>query len=424
LDEQKEADEKSKINELPWKEINEFGKSADYTGHMCIKVHNNEFLSKSVNMTYQYKGHDGTMQDGAMSSGGGYRDLRTLDRGIQDFFRTCEHNKVPGKMWFSKAAEELIEKWIAESNNYFLRDSDQDTLKELTERLQKDYSPREEQWDRFEYQAIKELGYEEGVRLLVKEYRAWRYRVMKYQLEEIENWPERWKKYGPMDHYIERVLVAVKRYNFHALRRGEQPIEEPAFIPQWKEELSALNKKREEAREKDSFEKAKKRKEDRKAKSDIRKKEKSDKDAVEKSAREKINGTPWTDKMKAAKDANEGRNIIQEYEEAFASIEKEADLPPTIGRGGSGCASRGYSTLSKSELKKAIKKVSTKSAELGEKLKALIDDITSAEEAWEKLYAIEIGKLMKNVHCDDELLREGFHGKKKKKKEKEMEQDI
>ena len=61
----------------------------------------------------------------------------------------------------------------------------------------------------------------------------------------------------------------------------------------------------------------------------------------------------FTDRMKIASSADEGRKIIREYEEAFAAIEKRAGLPHSVGRGGSGCAGRGYSTLTAKE-KKAI----------------------------------------------------------------------
>lgn len=406
LEEKKLEDENRERNEVDWEEVNKFTKSSKYTGHLCITVHNKEYLNEHTNMTYQYIGYDGTMQDGAMSGGSGYNCLRTLDRGIHDFFRICENHKIPGKMFFSKEAEELINKWIEESNHYIPGSPDKSTFKQIQDKIRADSNPSDEAWDEFEYQAIKERGYEIGVNLLRLEYIEWRRRVMEYQPKDIEKWQEMWQQHGPSDWYIERVLHAIETYNFHASRLRLKLLEEPSFIPQWKKELAELTEKRRAQAEKASFDLAKKRKEDRKIKSDARKKEKADKEATNKSARQKTYGTPFTDKMKAAKTANEGRDIISEYEEAFASLEKEAGLSPTVGEGGSGCASRGFSTLTKTEIKKAIKRLSNKNAELGEKLKALIDDIKEAEEAWEVLYKEEIGKMMENVHCKDARKRE------------------
>ena len=96
-------------------------------------------------------------------------------------------------------------------------------------------------------------------------------------------------------------------------------------------------------------------------------------------------GPSFTDRMKIAASADEGRKIISEYEEAFADIEKRAGLPHSVGKGGGGNYARGYSTLTAKEKKAIVKSVSAESKFLGERLKSLIRDIDGAGPHWEAL---------------------------------------
>jgi hypothetical protein len=66
-------------------------------------------------------------------------------------------------------------------------------------------------------------------------------------------------------------------------------------------------------------------------------------------------------------------------------MEKEAGLPHSVGEGGSGYASRGYSTLTKREKAVILKNVSTSDSYLGQRLENLIADIDAAEPYWQAL---------------------------------------
>jgi hypothetical protein len=404
--EQEAREAERKNNEIPWKDVNDFEKSNKYCGYMCIevaswKVDGRECLDEHTHMEYQYESFHGGMSDGSMDGGGGYSCLRTLDRDIQNFFRSCDNYNIPGRVFLSKAAEALVNRWIEEGNNYYIRKEEISTLDELLKKIRQDYSPHEEAWDRLEWHAIKELGFEKGIELLITEYRAWRRRVMEHNLEEISGWQGMWNKHGPMDHYIERVEHAVDEYNFHAPRLNEPIIAAPPFLDKWKQELAELTERRKleaEQREKELRDTKKKEREEKRA---ARKKEDVDKKASRMKELLKKYGTPFTDRMKTAEKAEDGRKIISEYTQAFHEIEVEAGLSPTLGKDGSGCAYRGFSTLSKTELKKAIKRVIEKDAMLGERLEALVEDIHQSHELWRKLYAKEIGELMEKVHCKD-----------------------
>jgi N12 class adenine-specific DNA methylase len=87
----------------------------------------------------------------------------------------------------------------------------------------------------------------------------------------------------------------------------------------------------------------------------------------------------YTERMKNAASADEGRKLISQYEEEFASIEREAGLEHSIGKGGGGLGSRGYSTLRPAEKIDILKRVTEKDKALGQKLKSLIADIDAAE---------------------------------------------
>lgn len=110
----------------------------------------------------------------------------------------------------------------------------------------------------------------------------------------------------------------------------------------------------------------------------------------------------FTERMKNAETADEGRRLISEYQEAFASIEKAAGLQHTVGMGGSGFGSRAYSTLTAKEKKAIIKRVSAKNAELGKQLSDLINDIDESEPHWETLLAKERAHFSKSEEEDQE----------------------
>ncbi len=100
--------------------------------------------------------------------------------------------------------------------------------------------------------------------------------------------------------------------------------------------------------------------------------------------------TSYAERMKNAATADEGRKLISDYTEEFASIEREAGLKHTVGVGGSGFGLRGYSTLSPAEKKKIVAAVTKKNPVLGERLKALIRDIDASEPHWEALHKKEM----------------------------------
>lgn len=93
----------------------------------------------------------------------------------------------------------------------------------------------------------------------------------------------------------------------------------------------------------------------------------------------------YAERMKNAGTADEGRKLISRYEEEFASIEREAGLENSIGKGGSGMGGRGYSTLTPKEKKAIVKNVTAKNPALGAKLQSLITDIDAAEPHWKVL---------------------------------------
>ena len=110
------------------------------------------------------------------------------------------------------------------------------------------------------------------------------------------------------------------------------------------------------------------------------------------SAPEGLTTQSYTERMKNAATADEGRSLISQYEEEFASIEREAGLAHSIGKGGSGLGSRGYSTLTAKQKKEIVKNVTAKNPAIGKKLQALIADIDAAETQWESLLGREHAK--------------------------------
>ncbi|MFZ4436834.1 MAG: JAB domain-containing protein [Syntrophales bacterium] len=102
-------------------------------------------------------------------------------------------------------------------------------------------------------------------------------------------------------------------------------------------------------------------------------------------------GTPeptpesYEERMKKAGTADEGRKLISQYEEEFASIERESGLAHSVGTGGSGFDGRGYSTLTPKEKKTIARNVTAKNSELGNKLQSLIKDIEAADPHWKAL---------------------------------------
>jgi hypothetical protein len=105
----------------------------------------------------------------------------------------------------------------------------------------------------------------------------------------------------------------------------------------------------------------------------------------------------FTEMMKSARTADEGRSIIKEYEEAFAEIEKSAGLPHSVGKGGSGYAGRGYSTLTKREKATILKTVSMCDSYLGQRLETLIADIDASEPHWRALLDREYEKYRRGL---------------------------
>jgi hypothetical protein len=103
------------------------------------------------------------------------------------------------------------------------------------------------------------------------------------------------------------------------------------------------------------------------------------------------NGTPFTNRMQAAADANEGRTLIREHEAVIHDLETGLGLEPTVGENGGGFGYRGFSTVSASEWKAAIKRVKDLDAFDGRRLDALIADGQAMRAPWERLSKIELG---------------------------------
>ncbi len=392
-----------KHNETDWDEVHKFTKNNKYFGTLCIKVSSwkvdgRPCLEEHTEMKYVYEGYNGRPMEGSMSGGGGFCDLRNLDTGIICFARKCDDYDLPRKIFFSKAAEDLIDTWIKEGNNFYVKKEDISTLGSVAQKIRIESTPRADLWDMLEWHAIKELGYEKGIEFLVNEYKEWRHMAMQHYKQEIIEWQNLWTTHGPYGWYIERVEKAVQEYNIHASRLSEPPMETPDFLERWKHEWKALIEKKESDYKEKEKEQLSLKKKQRNEKLAARKKETDKKNADRKEFMINKYGTPFTNKMKACSTANEARDIISAYTTAFHDIEVNSMLSPTIGRDGSGCAYRGFSTLTKTEVKKAVKRVSEKNPELGENLEALIIDIRESEPFWEKLYADEIGRMMGNIH--------------------------
>jgi hypothetical protein len=83
-------------------------------------------------------------------------------------------------------------------------------------------------------------------------------------------------------------------------------------------------------------------------------------------------------------------------------MEKEAGLPHSVGEGGSGYASRGYSTLTKREKAVIVKNVSTSDSYLGQRLENLIADIDASEPYWQALLDREHEKYRRSLHDEKE----------------------
>ena len=94
----------------------------------------------------------------------------------------------------------------------------------------------------------------------------------------------------------------------------------------------------------------------------------------------------FTDQMGAAKDADQGRDIIHAHEEAISALEQSCGFKQTVGIGGSGFGGRGFSTVSKKERAAMVKRLPP---EKRAELLGLIADGDAMEEPWKKLLAKE-----------------------------------
>ena len=100
----------------------------------------------------------------------------------------------------------------------------------------------------------------------------------------------------------------------------------------------------------------------------------------------------YTERMKNAATADEGRSLISQYQEEFASIEREAGLAHSIGKGGSGLGSRGYGTLTPKQKTEIVKNVTAKNPAMGKRLEDLVSDIDESEPHWKSLLTREQAK--------------------------------
>lgn len=104
----------------------------------------------------------------------------------------------------------------------------------------------------------------------------------------------------------------------------------------------------------------------------------------------KVKSVSFTERMKQAKTADEGRDIIAEHEKAVHDFEVLCNLPPTVGDGGSGFMSCGFSTLRPADRARMIKRVREASPKSGDAFAALVKDGVDMGPYWKTLYANEM----------------------------------
>jgi hypothetical protein len=93
----------------------------------------------------------------------------------------------------------------------------------------------------------------------------------------------------------------------------------------------------------------------------------------------------FTQRMSEAADASEGRKLIHEHEEQINALERSAGLKPTVGTGGSGFHSRGFSTVKPKEWMARIKEMHAIDPKKAVRLREMIADGRALEAPWNVL---------------------------------------
>lgn len=96
----------------------------------------------------------------------------------------------------------------------------------------------------------------------------------------------------------------------------------------------------------------------------------------------------YTDRMKQAKDANEGRALFREAESEIEALQRSMGLEPTVGQI-KPYDWRGASVINQPEWAKAFKAADKVDPTKGKRLRELVADLKTARKAWEPLYAHE-----------------------------------
>lgn len=97
--------------------------------------------------------------------------------------------------------------------------------------------------------------------------------------------------------------------------------------------------------------------------------------------------------MNAAKTANEGRNILQAYEDRLNQLQRAAGVEPVVGDlrdvGEGGLVGRGFSTLSKKEINAICKTVSKADPGIGMIHTAIVEQWPAIQKRWDELLIVE-----------------------------------
>jgi N12 class adenine-specific DNA methylase len=96
----------------------------------------------------------------------------------------------------------------------------------------------------------------------------------------------------------------------------------------------------------------------------------------------------FSQQMAEAETADAGRIILSAFDDQFGALERKAGLAPTIGhldrRG-----TRGASTLSRADWRRAVKAATDANRDIGARLQAMAVDYPAMDAAWERLYKRE-----------------------------------